>query len=90
MRLSRARRGLGPNLMVLVFPVMMAVAGVKEPRIAGRAAIGVLKQQIVKEPVFEAVSSRSEESFAATIGAPRGLIVGSGFVHGESFAGISG
>jgi len=30
--------------MVLVFPVMMAVAGVKEPLIAGLAAIGVLKQ----------------------------------------------
>jgi hypothetical protein len=41
---------------VLVFPVMMAVSGVKEPLIAGRAAIGVLKQQMVKEPIFEAVS----------------------------------
>jgi hypothetical protein len=28
--------------MVLVFPVMMAVSGVKEPLIAGRTAIGVL------------------------------------------------
>jgi hypothetical protein len=67
--------------MVLVFPVMMAVAGVKEPLIAVRAAIGVLKQQMVKEPVFESVSSRSEELFAAAIGTPIGFIVGSGFVH---------
>jgi hypothetical protein len=70
--------------MVLVFPVMMAVAGVKEPLIAGRAAIGVLKQQMVKEPIFESVSSRSVELFAAAIGAPIGFIVGSGFVHREN------
>jgi len=70
--------------MVLVFPGMMAVSGVKEPLIAGRTAIGVLKQQMVKEPIFEAVSSRSEELFAATIGTPRGLRVGSDFVHREN------
>jgi hypothetical protein len=43
--------------MVLVFPAMMAVSGVKEPLIADRAAIGVLEQQMVKEPISEAVSS---------------------------------
>jgi hypothetical protein len=76
---------------VLVFPVMMAVSGVKEPLIAGRAAIGILKQQMVKEPIFEAASSRSEKLFAAAIGTPSGLSVGSGFVHGENpFLGISG
>ena len=69
--------------MVLVFPVMLAASGVKEPPIAGRAAIGVLKQQMVKEPISDAVSSRSEELFAAAIGASSGLSVGSGFVHGE-------
>jgi hypothetical protein len=77
--------------MVLVFPVMLAVSGVKEPLIAGRAAIGVLKQQMVKEPIFEAVSSRSEEFFAAAIGTPSGFSVESGFVHGENpLLGISG
>ena len=77
--------------MVLVFPVMMAVSGVKEPLIAGRAAIGVLKPQIVKEPIFEAVSSRSEELFAAAIGTPNSLRIGSGFVHRENpLLGISG
>jgi hypothetical protein len=70
--------------MVLVFPVMVAVSSVKEPLIAVRAAIGVLKQQEAKEPIFEAVSSRSEELFAAAIRTPSGLSVGSGFVHGEN------
>jgi hypothetical protein len=77
--------------MVLAFPAMVAVSGVKEPLIAVRAAIGVLRQQEVKEPIFEAVSSRSEELFAAAIGTPSGLSVGSGFVHGENpLLGISG
>jgi hypothetical protein len=77
--------------MVLVFPVMMAASGVKKPLIAGRAAIGILKQQMVKKPIFEAVSSRSEELFATAIGTPSGLRVGSGFVHRENpLLGISG
>ena len=34
--------------------------GVSEkPPIAGRAAIGILKQRMVKEPIFEAASSRT-------------------------------
>jgi hypothetical protein len=44
-------------VVVLVFPVRMAVAGAKEPLIAVRAAIRVLKQHMVKEPIFEAASS---------------------------------
>jgi hypothetical protein len=77
--------------MVLVFPGMMAVSGVKESLIAGRAAIGILKQQMVKEPIFEAVSPRSKELFAAAIGTPSDLRVGSGFIHRENpLLGISG
>jgi len=70
-------------VVVLVFSVMMAVVGAKEPPIAGRAAIRVLKQYMVKEPIFEAASSRSEELFSAAIGTTRDLSLRSGFVHGE-------
>jgi hypothetical protein len=70
--------------MVLVLPVMLAASGVKEPLIASRAAIGVLKQQMVTEPIFEAVSSRSKELFAAAKGTTRGASVGSAFVQGEN------
>ncbi len=70
--------------MVLVFPVMMAVAGAKEPPVAVRAAIRVLKQHMVKEPIFEAASSRSEELFAAAIGTTGDLSLRSGVVHGEN------
>jgi len=41
----------------------MDVAEAKEPRIAGRTAIRVLKQHMVKEPIFEAAFSRMEEFF---------------------------
>ena len=70
-------------MVVLVFPVVMAVAGAKEPPIADRAAIRVLKQHIVKEPIFEAASSRSDELSAAAIGTTRDLSLRSGFVHGK-------
>jgi len=70
--------------MVPLFTVMMAVSGMKESFIAGRAAIRVLKTQMVKEPIFEAFSSRSEELFAAAIGTSSSLRVGSGFVHREN------
>src|SRR5258708_14508467 len=60
-------------MVVLMFCVMMAVAGAKEPQIAGRAAIRVLKQHMVKEPIFEAASSRSKELFTAAIGPTRDL-----------------
>jgi hypothetical protein len=46
-------------MMVQLVPAMMEVAGAKEPPIAGRAAIGILKQRMVKEPIFEAASSRT-------------------------------
>jgi hypothetical protein len=50
---------------------MMAVVGAKKPPIADRATIRVLKQHMVKEPIFEAASSRTEELFAAAIGTTR-------------------
>jgi hypothetical protein len=74
-------------MVVLMFCVMMAVAGAKEPQIAGRAAIRVLKQHMVKEPIFEAASSRSKELFAAAVGTTRDLSLRSGFVHGKPSAG---
>jgi hypothetical protein len=63
--------------------VMVAVSRAKEPLIAGRAAIRILKQQKVTEPIFDATPSRSEELFATAIGTTRGLIVRSGFLHGK-------
>jgi len=72
------------DVVVLMFSVMMAVAGLKEPQIAGRATIRVLKQHMVKEPIFEAASSRSKELFAAAIGTTRDLSLRSGFVHGKT------
>ena len=70
-------------MVVLVSPVMMAVAGAKEPPIAVRAAVRVLKQQMVTEPIFDAAPSRTEELSATAIGTARGLIVRSGFLHGK-------
>ena len=61
-------------MVVLVFSLMMAVVGAKESQIAGRAAIRVLKQHMVKEPRFEAAPSRSKELFAATIGTTKAFI----------------
>jgi hypothetical protein len=58
-------------MMVQLVPAMMEVAGAKEPPIADRAAIRLLKQHMVKEPIFEAASSRTEELFAAAIGTTR-------------------
>jgi hypothetical protein len=63
---------------------MMAVMRAKKPPIADRAAIRVLKQRMVKEPIFEAASSRTEELFAAAIGTTRDLRLRSGFVHGKT------
>jgi hypothetical protein len=71
-------------MMVLVFPVMMSVAGAKEPLITSRAAISVLKQQMVKDPIFKASSSRSEELFAAAIRTAWAFIACRGFVHGNN------
>jgi hypothetical protein len=68
-------------MMVQLVPAMMAVMGAKEPPITVRAAIRVLKQQMVKEPIFEAPSSRTEELFAAAIGTTWDLRLRSGFVH---------
>jgi hypothetical protein len=44
-------------MVVQLVPMMMAVVGAKNPPIAVRAAIGVLKQHMVKDPVFETASS---------------------------------
>ena len=70
-------------MVVQLFLVMMAVDGTKEATIAGRAAIGVLKQHMAQEPIFDADSSRTEELFAATMGTTRDLSLRSGFVHGK-------
>jgi hypothetical protein len=51
-----------------LIPVMIDMAGVKEPPIAGGTAVRVLKQHMVKEPIFEAASPRTEELFATTMG----------------------
>jgi hypothetical protein len=80
----RARLGL--DVVVQLFLVMMAVAGAKEPPIAGHAAIRVLKQHMAKKPIFDANSSRTEELFAAAMRTTRNLSLRSGFAHGKSFA----
>src|SRR5216684_3890611 len=74
---------LGSDVMVQLFLVMMAVASAKEPLIAGRAAIRVLKHHKVAEPIFDAASFRTKELFATAIRATAGLSVRSGFVHGK-------
>ena len=71
-------------MVVLVLSMMMPVDGAKEPAIAGQAAIRVLKQHIVKEPIFEAASSRTEALFAAAMGTTRDGRPRSGFVHGKT------
>jgi hypothetical protein len=70
-------------VVVQLVLVMMAASRAEEARIAGRAAIRVLKQQMVTEPIFDAPSSRTEELFATAIGTDRGLNVRSGFLHGK-------
>jgi hypothetical protein len=65
-------RGYGSGVMVVqLVPAMMAVVGAKKPLIAVRAAIRVLKQHMVKEPIFEAPSSRTEEYPATAMGTIR-------------------
>jgi len=59
-------------MVMLAFPVM-AETGVKEPLVASRAAIRLLKQHMTN-PIFEAASSRTEELFAATIGTTSAFI----------------
>src|SRR5215469_9316832 len=69
---------------VHLFPVVMDVAESKEPRITGRTAIRVLKQHMVKEPIYEAAFSRMEEFFATALGTTRdSSSLRNGFVHGE-------
>ena len=80
---NRILPGCTLGVAVHLFPVVMAVAEAKEPRIAGRTAIRVLKQHMVKEPIFEAAFSRMEEFFATAIGTTRDSSLRSGFVHGE-------
>jgi hypothetical protein len=58
-------------MMVQLVPAMMAVVGAKKPSIAVRAAIRILKQHMVKEPIFEAASSRTEEYPATAMGTTR-------------------
>ena len=74
-------------MVVVAFSVLMAVVGAKESPIANRAAIRVLKKHMVKEPIFEAASSRSEELLSAAMGATRDLSLRSDFVHGNALLG---
>ena len=67
-------------MVVRLFLVMMAVASAKEPLIAGRAAIRVLKHHKVAEPIFDAASFRTKELFTAAIGTTRDMSPRSGFV----------
>jgi hypothetical protein len=60
--------------MVTLAFTMMAESGMKEPLVASRAAIRLLKKHMVKNPIFEAASSRTEELLATTIGTPRVFI----------------
>jgi hypothetical protein len=61
--------------VVQVLPVMMmAMGSAKKPPIASRTAISVLKQRIVKHPIFEAPNSRSEELFVAAVGTAKAII----------------
>src|SRR5216683_5285453 len=48
------------GVVVQLFLVMMAVASAKEPLIAGRAAIRVLKHHKVAEPIFDAAFFSNE------------------------------
>jgi hypothetical protein len=73
----------GLSVAVQLFFVMMAVAEAKEPPIAGRAAIRVLKQHIPMEPIFDAASSRTEKLFATAMRTLSDLSLRSGFVHGK-------
>ena len=43
--------------MTHLFPVKMDVTRAEEPPVAGRATVRVLRQQVVKEPLFEPFSS---------------------------------
>jgi hypothetical protein len=70
--------------MVQLVPAMMEVASTKEPPIADLAAIRILKQRMVKEPIFEAASSRTEKSPATAMGTTRDWSLRSGFVHGKT------
>jgi hypothetical protein len=73
----------GLDVVVHLFPVLMTVAGAKEPPIACRAAIGVLKQHVVNEPIFEAASSRTKELFATAMRTTMYVSLRSDFIHGE-------
>jgi hypothetical protein len=75
--------GLSLDVLVRSFLAMRAMARAEESPIAGRTAIRVLKQQKVKEPIFDAASSRTAELFATAIGTPRGTSGRSGFLHGK-------
>jgi hypothetical protein len=84
-RVRRARSILGVVMQVLL--MMMAVTGAKEPPIANRTAIRVLRKQNVTEPIFGAGSSGTGKLFATAIGASGRFGMRSGFVHGKSSAG---
>ena len=84
---SRANANTRLDVVVQLFLVMMAMTEAKEPLIAGRAAIRVLKHHKVAKPIFDAGSFRTEKLFATAIGTTGGLSVRSSFLHGKSSAG---
>jgi hypothetical protein len=58
-------------MAVQLVTAIMEVVGAKELPITVRAAIRVLKQHMVKEPILEAVSSGTEELSATAMGTTR-------------------
>jgi hypothetical protein len=58
-------------VMQLVPVMMVEVAEEKEPLITNGRAISALKQHMVKEPIFEAGSSRTEEFLSSATGTTR-------------------
>ena len=59
-------------MAVQLASAMTEAAGKKEAPVAVRAAVGVLKQDMVTDPISEAVSFRTEEFLATAMGTTRG------------------
>lgn len=68
-------------MAVHLFVALTIVAGAKEPHIAGRAAIRIMKQHMVEEPILQAPSSRTKDLFAAATGTTMYVSLGSNFFH---------
>jgi hypothetical protein len=77
------------GVVVKLVLAKMVVTRAKEPPIASRTAIRVLKHHKVTEPIGDALSSRSEELFATAMWTAGDLRLRSGFLHGKSSAGAT-